>query len=71
VACGKIWRIEKRQHRGLIAIFLALMIAGGIWPYFYEPTRKADVWVAVWFPFCVAVLWPLVFYVIWKCKLRR
>jgi hypothetical protein len=71
VACGAIWRLDSQKYRTLLGGFGLMTFVGAIVPYAVTKPRHADFWCIGWLVFCVAVLWPLVYYIVWKWKLRR
>ena len=71
VSCGAIWRFDQRRWQEFLGVFGAVVVAGAVVPYFFLKPAQADIWCVCWLLFSIAILWPVVYYILWKLKLRR
>ena len=71
VSCGAIWRYDRQHWQEFVAVFVVLTAGGAFFPYLFMRPAAADLWCVGWLAFCMVILWPVVYYILWKCKLRR
>jgi hypothetical protein len=71
IACGHIWRLN-REYFAVIVMSLCVLAVGvaGAFYIFYPP-KDADIYTLLWLSACVMLVWPVVYYVTWRLKLRR
>jgi len=72
-SCGTIWRMSHRGYAIMIGSVLLAFSLGIAALYFHHwlPQTVADVLAAVWLVAWLVFLWPLVYRIVWRIRVKK
>ena len=72
IACGKIWRVSQNVCWIVTVVAMVLTLGGTAACYWgFESHRDADLMAVLCLIVCVFIVWPLLYHLVWKMKIRK